>query len=56
VKSEFAPVLTVEAEELLGAYYASQRRAENRTAHAARTTIRMLESLVRLAQVRGSIG
>lgn len=52
VKRQFAPVLLPEAEELLGAYYASQRRAEGQAAHAARTTIRMLESLVRLAQVR----
>jgi DNA replicative helicase MCM subunit Mcm2 (Cdc46/Mcm family) len=55
VKRQFAPVLTPEAEELLGAYYASQRRAEGQVAHAARTTIRMLESLVRLAQVRRDV-
>jgi hypothetical protein len=38
------------AEELLLSYYQLQRRSEERT--AARTSIRLLQSLVRLAQVR----
>jgi DNA helicase MCM9 len=40
------------AEELLLSYYQLQRRSEERT--AARTSIRLLQSLVRLAQVRGA--
>lgn len=37
---------------MLLAYYQSQRRAEQRS--QARTTIRMLESLVRVSQVRAA--
>jgi DNA replicative helicase MCM subunit Mcm2 (Cdc46/Mcm family) len=49
VKRAFQPVLTPEAEALLVAYYQSLRQAQERS--AARTTIRMLESLIRVAQV-----
>jgi DNA replicative helicase MCM subunit Mcm2 (Cdc46/Mcm family) len=38
--------------QVLLAYYQSQRRAEQRS--QARTTIRMLESLVRVSQVRAA--
>jgi DNA helicase MCM9 len=49
-KASFQPSLTAEAEAVLVAYYQSLRQAADRS--AARTTIRMLESLVRVAQVR----
>lgn len=41
--------MTSEAEQVILAYYQQQRRAEERS--QARTTIRMLESLVRVSQV-----
>lgn len=43
------PHLCPESEEILSVYYRMQRQADSR--HSARTTIRLLESLVRLAQV-----
>ena len=49
VKAEWQPVLTPEAEDLLQRYYQLQRRLADRM--MARTTIRMLQSLLRLAQV-----
>ena len=48
VKQAFAPRLSPAAEQLIAGYYQLQRRAEGRS--AARTTIRLLESLIRLAQ------
>ncbi len=54
VKGAFQPVLTPEAEALLVAYYQSLRQAQDRS--AARTTIRMLESLIRVAQVGAQAG
>uniref|UniRef100_K3Y177 Probable DNA helicase MCM9 n=1 Tax=Setaria italica TaxID=4555 RepID=K3Y177_SETIT len=44
----FKPVLTKEAERVISSYYQLQRRSG--THNAARTTVRMLESLIRLAQ------
>ncbi|CAK9174061.1 unnamed protein product [Ilex paraguariensis] len=48
VKGYFRPVLTKEAEKVISSYYQLQRRSA--TQNAARTTVRMLESLIRLAQ------
>uniref|UniRef100_A0A453R4N7 DNA helicase n=2 Tax=Aegilops tauschii subsp. strangulata TaxID=200361 RepID=A0A453R4N7_AEGTS len=48
VKQRFKPVLTKEAESVISGYYQLQRR--DGTHNAARTTVRMLESLIRLAQ------
>jgi DNA helicase MCM9 len=48
VKQHFKPVLTKEAERVISSYY--QRQRQSGTRNAARTTVRMLESLIRLAQ------
>lgn len=49
VRGSCAPTLEHAAEQLLVRYYQLQRRVADR--QRARTTIRMLESLVRLSQV-----
>ena len=51
-KREFAPVMSAEAEAVLQGYWHLARGAAGK--QAGRSTVRMLESLVRLAQVRGS--
>ena len=53
VKATFHPELMVEAEEVLTGYYKLQRAAADRT--SARTTVRMLESLVRIAQAHAKL-
>ena len=53
VKATFHPELSKEAEDVLTGYYRLQRTAGDRT--SARTTVRMLESLVRIAQAHAKL-
>ena len=50
VKMTFQPKITAFSQEILAKYYQLQRNTDSKS--AARTTVRMLESLVRLAQGR----
>eukprot|EP00955_Chlamydomonas_euryale_P068106 360019-Chlamydomonas_euryale.AAC.21 len=53
VRRRFQPTLSSPAERILSAYYAALRGAHDRS--AARTTVRMLESCVRVAQAHARL-
>ena len=53
VKATFHPEISKDAEIILSGYYKLQRTAVDRA--SARTTVRMLESLVRIAQAHAKL-
>lgn len=53
VKSTFQPVMSAEAKQLLMRYYQIQRQSEDRS--QGRTTVRLLESLMRLSEAHAKI-
>jgi DNA helicase MCM9 len=53
VKAKFQPVLHIEAQKMIEAYYLYQRKRDGSS--GARTTIRLMESLIRLAQAHARL-
>lgn len=53
IKASFKPTITEESKTVLKAYFAKQRRSDSKD--SARTTIRLLESLIRISQAHAKI-